>query len=139
MKRILMTSLILTFAMTAAMAGDGTGQPLLQKGKVWNYDYTYVDISFQRHHGSAIYRTEGDTIIDGRRLFRMCLSNSEKEGQVFRQLWYEKDGKVSHTFTFTNKSKEVIIINDVDAWSVIPTFDGMILYWFDGLSTNSRR
>ncbi len=89
-----MTSLILTFAMTAAMAGDGTGQPLLQKGKVWNYDYTYVDISFQRHHGSAIYRTEGDTIIDGRRLFRMCLSNSEKEGQVFRQLWDEKDGKV---------------------------------------------
>lgn len=29
---------------------------------------------------------------------------------------YEKDGKVSHTFTFTNKSKEVIIINDVNAW-----------------------
>ena len=29
---------------------------------------------------------------------------------------YEKDGKVSHTFTFTNKSREVVIINDVNAW-----------------------
>ena len=104
-----MTSLILTFAMTAAMAGDGTGQPLLQKGKVWNYDYTYVDISFQRHHGSAIYRTEGDTIIDGRRLFRMCLSNSEKEGQVFRQLWYEKDGKV---YTCDDKGRTADLVYD---------------------------
>ena len=109
MKRILMTSLILTFAMTAAMAGDGTGQPLLQKGKVWNYDYTYVDISFQRHHGSAIYRTEGDTIIDGRRLFRMCFSNSEKEGQVFRQLWYEKDGKV---YTCDDKGRTADLVYD---------------------------
>ena len=28
----------------------------------------------------------------------------------------EKDGKVSHTFTFTNKSNEVVVINDVNAW-----------------------
>ena len=109
MKRILMTSLILTFAMTAAMAGDGTGQPLLQKGKVWNYDYTYVDISFQRHHSSATYWTEGDTIVDGRRLFRMCFSNSEKEGQVFRQLWYEKDGKV---YTCDDKGRTADLVYD---------------------------
>ena len=29
---------------------------------------------------------------------------------------YEKDGKVSHTFVFTNKSKEIITINEVNAW-----------------------
>lgn len=29
---------------------------------------------------------------------------------------YEKDGKVSHTFVFTNKSKEIVTVNDVNAW-----------------------
>ena len=28
----------------------------------------------------------------------------------------EKDGKVSHTFVFTNKSNETVNINDVNAW-----------------------
>ena len=109
MKRILLTYFILFLTLNIVVAGEKVDRPLLQKGKVWNYDYTYVDISFQRHHGSAIYRTEGDTIIDGRRLFRMCLSNSEKEGQVFRQLWYEKDGKV---YTCDDKGRTADLVYD---------------------------
>ncbi len=109
MKRILLTYFILFLTLNIVVAGEKVGRPLLQKGKEWNYDYTYVDISFQRHHGSAIYRTEGDTIIDGRRLFRMCLSNSEKEGQVFRQLWYEKDGKV---YTCDDKGRTADLVYD---------------------------
>ncbi len=109
MKRILLTYFILFLTLNSVVAGEKVDRPLLQKGKVWNYDYTYVDISFQRHHGSATYWTEGDTIIDGRRLFRMCLSNSEKEGQVFRQLWYEKDGKV---YTCDDKGRTADLVYD---------------------------
>ena len=109
MKRILLTFIILSLTLNNVVAGEKTGRPLLQKGKVWNYDYTYVDISFQRHHGSATYWTEGDTIVDGRRLFWMCFSNSEDEGQVFRQLWFENEGKV---YTCDSKGRTADLIYD---------------------------
>ncbi len=109
MKRLLLTYFMLFLTLNIVVAGEKAGQPLLQKGKVWNYDYTYVDISFQRHHGSATYWTEGDTIVDGRQLFWMCFSNSEEEGQVFRQLWYEKDGKV---YTCDDKGRRADLVYD---------------------------
>ena len=82
---VFLATILLSLNQIVVLAGEKVDRPLLQKGKVWNYDYTYVDISFQRHHGSATYRTESDTIVDGLRLFWMCFSNSEKEGVVFRQ------------------------------------------------------
>ena len=109
MKRILLTYFILFLTLNIVVAREKISQPLLQTGKVWNYDYTYVDISFQRHHGSAIYRTEGDTIIDGRRLFWMCFSNSEEEGKVFRQLWCEDGGKI---YTCDEKGRTADLVYD---------------------------
>ena len=61
---------------------------------MWTYDFSYVDIHFIRHSGSAEWRVESDTLIAGRRLFRLCFSNTENEGQHLRQLWCEEDGKV---------------------------------------------
>ena len=85
------------------------GLPLLQEGKEWNYDYSYVDIHFQRNNGSARFWIDGDTIVDGQRLFWMCFSNSEQEGQVFRQLWCEKEGKV---FTCNEKGLTLDLVYD---------------------------
>ena len=77
----------------ASFAGNGTPPLLLQDGKVWNYDFSYVDINFNRIQGSCTYWIDGDTIVGGSKLFWMCNTDTEKE-DVFKQLWYEEAGKV---------------------------------------------
>ena len=63
MKKIFLTTIIMVLAAALAQAGDITRQPLLQVGKVWNYDYSWVDISFQRNSGSARIWVEDETLI----------------------------------------------------------------------------
>ena len=92
MKHLFLTFTIFALSLGTAMAGGGVTQPLLQEGKVWKYDYSYVDINFNRQNGSAEWRVEGEIIIDGRRLYRMHFSNSE--GSTFQQLWCEEYEKV---------------------------------------------
>ena len=95
MKKIFLTTIIMVLAAALAQAGDITRLPLLQVGKVWDYDYSWVDISFQRNSGSARIWVEDETLIGEKRLCRVCLTNSEKgEKEVSEQLWYEEDGKV---------------------------------------------
>ncbi len=98
MKRefILIVWLLLPFV--AAKAGDGNNQPMFQVGKVWNYDYSYVEISYEdgsshRIYGICTYNVEKDTIVNGKRFYwvRTTMSDSEYE---FRQLWHEEAGRV---------------------------------------------
>ena len=59
MKHLFLTFTIFALSLGTAMAGGGVTQPLLQEGKVWKYDYSYVDINFNRQNGSAEWRVEG--------------------------------------------------------------------------------
>ena len=135
MKRILQTFIFFSLTLNIVVAGEKVSQPLLQTGKVWNYDYTYVDIDFQRKHGNATYWTESDTIIDGRRLFWMCFSKSEEEGQVFRQLWYEEDGKV---YTCNDRGRIANLVYDftLSAGDDAPVHTASV-YFLDGLKVVS--
>ena len=134
MRHLLLTFAAFCLSLLASVADDVNYQPLLQVGKVWTYDFSYVDISFVRHSGSAEWRVEGDTVIADRRLFRMCFSNTENEGHYFRQQWCEEDGKV---FICNDKGEPWELVYDFTLSAGDEAPDHSSVLFIDGLTVAS--
>ena len=72
-----LTSLIFSLLLISTTAEKAVAsETLLQEGKVWNYDFSYVEINFNRNQDSCTYWIDGDTIVDGKRLFHECVFDS---------------------------------------------------------------
>ena len=77
--RIIVIFAFCSLGISNAVAQEGEVQeshPLLEEGKVWNYDFSYVEINFNRNQDSCTYWIDGDTIVDGKRLFHECVFDS---------------------------------------------------------------
>ena len=100
MTRNVLLMLFAVLPLAAIGAGGSVAHPLLQVGKVWNYDYSYVVVNYEdgsneRIHGSCTYRVEKDTIVGDRCFYWVSATYSDREN-VFRSLWHEEDGRVYH-------------------------------------------
>ena len=79
----------------SASAQDTAYEPLLEDGKMWVYEHHYVDINFNFLTCESRDWIEGDTVIDGRSLYKMySIDYYEEDAKPSVSYWYEEGGKV---------------------------------------------
>ena len=107
MKRILLLiSTIICLSFVSAQESDYL--PLLQEGKVWNYELRYMDDDFKFQTGTSTDWVDGDTIINGQTMFKICSVDSDK-GEIFKSIWYEADKKV---YLYSGKGETLYLAYD---------------------------
>ena len=96
MKRTLLFLLIQFICMVfSASAQEKAYEPLLEDGKMWVYEHHYVDINFNFLTCESRDWIDGDTVIDGRSLYRMySVDYYEEDARPSVSYWYEEGGKV---------------------------------------------
>ena len=83
------------FALTHASGQKKTYEPLLEDGKMWVYEHHYVDINFNFLTCESRDWIEGDTVIDGRSIYKMySIDYYEEDARPTVSYWYEEEGKV---------------------------------------------
>ena len=94
MRKSVLFFLCLLSAVTAS-AQEKVYEPLLEDGKVWVYEHHYVDINFNFLACESRDWIEGDTVIDGRSLYKMySIDYYEEDARPTVSYWYEEGGKV---------------------------------------------
>ena len=86
--------LLLTLIPSLLPAQDITYKPLLEDGKTWVYELHYVDLHFNFLTCESRDWIDGDTIIDGRRFYKMySIEYTDEHPVPSLSLWYEEGGR----------------------------------------------